>query len=196
MRLVVYRFFSHTMKNGVVQAACKRWWWLPCFDKTWRVGRWRNKVEPLLGSSKAWSRSYRECAESIINRWERAIFLRMYMNIRMSLYSRTSLRIGMPLIWELVKVKYVWAWSSKPYPKFAESTIYVNSQAEDVLVIKDAHIQKKGNPRPNFTKVFIEYKITCNIEICKKKYYLETSFLLKGLPIFVASWAHCPHLAG
>ena len=45
------------------------------------------------------------------------------------------------------------------------------------------------------TKCLFEYEITCNIEICKKKSHLERNILQKGVPIFVASWAHCAHLA-
>ena len=41
----------------------------------------------------------------------------------------------------------------------------------------------KGTPRPNFQKVF------------SKSVYLSI-LLQKDVPIFVASWAHCTHLAG
>ena len=41
-----------------------------------------------------------------------------------------------------------------------------------------------------FKKFLFEYEITCNIEICKEKYYLENIFFTIFVPIFVASWAH------
>ena len=48
-----------------------------------------------------------------------------------------------------------------------------------------------------FKKCLFEYKITCNIEICKKKSHSEKNIVYKKVFLFfVASWARCVRLAG
>ena len=75
-------------------------------------------------------------------------------------------------------------------------TIFTNLKLiNSDLLLRLKCYTKTGTPRPNFQKVFIWVKHHFIIEICKQKSHSEF-FLQKDVPIFVASWAYCAHLAG